>query len=209
MKRIAISLLLILMLPFGVQAQATTRGFTVYKEFQPATIHLASGRQLKVSLANIFLRNSGLLYINGNYTKQANINTILQVDFKDRTYYRADSLLAYRVDSLGADGLYCAQLIDIDAWNQMVRNNVELTSLDLGDMIGYSTVEMTNEQDLRLPVVKKYIFLLKGKFVLAQDRFLKRVLTKEKRRVVEAEAARKDFSWTDERCLMELLKKLR
>ena len=42
-------------------AQTTTTALTVYKEFQPATIHLADGRLLKVGFANIFLKNSSLL----------------------------------------------------------------------------------------------------------------------------------------------------
>ena len=36
----------------------TTTSLTIYQEFQPATIHLVDGKQLRVGLANIFLKNS-------------------------------------------------------------------------------------------------------------------------------------------------------
>ena len=82
-------------LPLTSVAQTTTTSLTVYPSFQPATIHLNDGRQLKVGFANIFLKNSGLLYISGQETKEANLKTLTKVDFKDRTYYRIDSVLAY------------------------------------------------------------------------------------------------------------------
>lgn len=184
----------------------TTPAVTVYKEFRPATIHLADGRKLKVALANIFLKNSSLLYKSGIDTKEANLKTLTQVDFADRSYYRIDSLLAYQVGAIGNDALYCAQKIDFVAWRQMVANNSVLSSLDLGDMIGYSYAELADEQDLHFPIVRLYFFRLDGKFVLAHERNLKRVLNKEKRRLMEAVMIDKSFSWTDENSLLTLLK---
>ena len=184
----------------------TTPAVTVYKEFRPATIHLADGRLLKVSLANIFLKNSSLLYKSGVDTKEANLKTLTQVDFEDRSYYKIDSLLAYQVDTIGNDALYCAQKIDFVAWRQMVANNSVLSSLDLGDMIGYSYAELADEQDLHFPIIQLYFFRLNGKFVLAHERNLKRVLNKEKRRLMETMMIDKSFSWTDEQSLLKLLK---
>ncbi|MDE6646643.1 MAG: hypothetical protein K2K03_02220, partial [Prevotella sp.] len=178
---------------------------TVYREFQPATIHLADGRQLKVSLANIFLKNSSLLYKSGIDTKEANLKTLTKVEFKNRVYYKIDSLLAYQVDTVGHDALFCAQRIDVEAWRQSVVNNSVMTSLDLGDMIGYTQAELANEQDLHFPLMTLYYFRLNGQFVLAHERRVKRVLNKEKRRLMEAVMGEKDFSWTDEQSLLKLL----
>ena len=79
----------------------TTTSLTIYQEFQPATIHLVDGKQLRVGLANIFLKNSSLLYKSGQETKEANMKTLVKVEFKDRTYFRIDSVLAYQVDTAG------------------------------------------------------------------------------------------------------------
>jgi len=206
MKRLGILLGLMACCWIYGLAQSVTPAVTVYKEFQPATIHLADGRLLKVSLANIFLKNSSLLYKSGVETKEANLNTLARVDFKDRIYYKVDTLLAYRVDSVGSDALYCAQLIDFAAWKQLVANNSLFTSVDLGDMIGYSTAELANEQDLRFPLKNQYYFQLDGKYVLVHERQLRRVLNKEQKRLMESVMTGKGFSWTDEQWLLKLLK---
>lgn len=187
-------------------AQQVTPALTVYKEFRPAKVMLADGKILNLSLANIFLKNSSLLYKSGLETKEANMNTVLRVDFKDRSYLRIDTLLAYQVDTVGHDVLYCAQMIDMDSYRQQIANNREITSLDLNDMIGYTTVDLQNEQDIHFPIKNVFVFRINGKFVIAHERSLKRLLTKEKRRILASAIAVPGFSWNDEKSLMDLLK---
>jgi len=200
------AIFLLLLVVCSVVGQTTTASVTVYNEFRPATIHLTTGKLLRVSLANIFLKNSSLLYVSGTQTKQANIHTLTRVDFPDRVYYRLDTLLAYRIDSIGDDGLYCAQQIDIETWKQMVANNTEFTSIDFGDMVGYSTAELSDYHDLRFPVVNLYFYKIDGKIIKVHERKLKQILNKEQRRKMETVIARKGFSWTDENWLKELFK---
>ena len=187
-------------------AQQVTPALTVYKEFRPAKVMLADGKILNLSLANIFLKNSSLLYKSGLETKEANMNTVLRVDFKDRSYLRIDTLLAYQVDTVGHDVLYCAQMIDMDSYRQQIANNREITSLDLNDMIGYTTVDLQNEQDIHFPIKNVFVFRINGNFVIAHERSLKRLLTKEKRRILASAIAMPGFSWNDEKSLMDLLK---
>ena len=193
-------------LPLTSVAQTTTTSLTVYPSFQPATIHLNDGRQLKVGFANIFLKNSGLLYISGQETKEANLKTLTKVDFKDRTYYRIDSVLAYQVDTVNHQPLYCAQRIDVVAWRGMLVNNRQLTNIELGDMVTYSAAELTNQQDIHFPLINVYYLQINGKYVLAHERNLKRVLDKEKRRLMTAVMSEPGFSWTSEASLLKLLK---
>ena len=188
------------------KAQTTTSSVTAYKEFQPATIHLSDGRKLKVASANIFLKNSSLLYKSGNETKEANLKTLTHVDFPDRTYYKIDSLLAYQVDTVGKGALFCARRIDVVAWRQMVAENQNFTNIALGDMLSYSTVDMTGEKDIPLPVVSLYYFRLNGKYVLVHDRSLRLALNKEKRRWMQSIISEAGFSWSDEKSLLKLLK---
>ena len=196
MKR---NILIVLLAIAGIvssHAQQVTPALTVYKEFRPAKVMLADGKILNLSLANIFLKNSSLLYKSGLETKEANMNTVLRVDFKDRSYLRIDTL----------DVLYCAQMIDMDSYRQQIANNREITSLDLNDMIGYTTVDLQNEQDIHFPIKNVFIFRINGKFVIAHERSLKRLLTKEKRRILASAIAMPGFSWNDEKSLMDLLK---
>lgn len=206
MKR---NILIVLLAIAGIvssHAQQVTPALTVYKEFRPAKVMLADGKILNLSLANIFLKNSSLLYKSGLETKEANMNTVLRVDFKDRSYLRIDTLLAYQVDTVNHDVLYCAQMIDMDSYRQQIANNREITSLDLNDMIGYTTVDLQNEQDIHFPIKNVFIFRINGNFVVAHERSLKRLLTKEKRRILASAMAMPGFSWNDEKSLMNLLK---
>ena len=196
-------LVLFLLLSIGVltaSAQGTTTMVTVYQAFKPATIHLVDGRQLKVSLANIFLKNSGLLYISGHDTKEASLQNISTVEFQDRTYYRIDSVLAYH------QPLYCAQRIDLEAWKGMIINNRQLDNISLGDMLTYSATELADQHDIHFPVINIYYFQINGKYVLAHERNLKRVLDKEKRRLMASVMSEPEFSWTSEKSLLKLLK---
>jgi len=202
-------LVLFLLLSIGVltaSAQGTTTMVTVYQAFKPATIHLVDGRQLKVSLANIFLKNSGLLYISGHDTKEASLQNISTVEFQDRTYYRIDSVLAYQVDTVNHQPLYCAQRIDLVAWKGMIINNRQLDNISLGDMLTYSATELADQHDIHFPVINIYYFQINGKYVLAHERNLKRVLDKEKRRLMASVMSEPEFSWTSEKSLLKLLK---
>lgn len=205
MKRFALWLLLTCG-ALTMTAQTTTTALTVYQEFQPATIHLADGRLLKVGLANIFLKNSGLLYKSGQDTKEANLKTLTKVDFKDRTYYRIDSVLAYQVDTVGNKQLFCAQRIDFVAWKGMLVNNHQMTDISLGDMVSYTTADLADEQDIHFPLINVYYLQIDGKYVLAHERNLKRALDKEKRRLMVSVMSEPGFSWTSEASLLKLLK---
>ena len=205
-------LVLFLLLATGVltmSAQTTTTSLTEYQSFQPATIHLVDGKQIKVEFANIFLKNSSLLYISGQDTKEANLKTLTKVVFKDRTYYRIDSVLAYQVDTVNHQPLYCAKRIDVVAWRGMLINNRQLNNINLGDMITYSANTLADEQDIHFPLINVYYLQINGKYVLAHERNLKRVLDKEKRRLMASVMSEPGFSWTNEASLLKLLKYIR
>lgn len=205
MKRIVLLLLLTTGI-LAATAQPTTTSLTAYQSFQPATIHLVDGRKLKVEHANIFLKNSGLLYISGHDTKEANLKTMAKVEFKDRTYYRIDSVLAYQVDTVNHQELYCAPRIDVVAWRGLLINNRQLNNIDLGEMVTYSATELVDRQDIHFPLINLYYLKIDGKYVLAHERNLKRVLDKEKRRLMASVMSEPGFSWTSEASLLKLLK---
>ena len=205
MKRIVLLLLLTTGI-LAATAQTTTTSLTAYQSFQPATIHLVDGRKLKVDHANIFLKNSGLLYISGHDTKEANLKTMAKVEFKDRTYYRIDSVLAYQVDTVNHQELYCAPRIDVVAWRGLLINNRQLNNIDLGEMVTYSATELVDKQDIHFPLINLYYLKIDGKYVLAHERNLKRVLDKEKRRLMTSVMSEPGFSWTSEASLLKLLK---
>ena len=152
MKRNALLVIMTLAHLFAVGQVRTTK-LTVYNSYRPAIITLADGRTLKQPLTNVFLKNAALLYMSGNQAKEANMKTVVSVQFDDRLYVRIDSLLAFQVDSAGADGLYRATIIDREAYEQNLKNNVVLSDLSLlnSDMVGTTTVDLNNESDYSSP----------------------------------------------------------
>ena len=199
-------IILLMMATLHCAAQTKTAIVTAYAEFQPAVVYQADGRKLNLPKANIFLKNSSLLYESGGKVKEANIKTLLRVDFKDRSYFRIDTLLAYQVDTIGSSALFCAQLIDVTTYQQLIRNSKNITNLDLSWMVNYATIDATDNDDYLFPLIPQYYFRLGDQFVLVHERTLKRALNKEKRRLMETIINQGGFSWTDEKSLLNLLK---
>ena len=189
-----------------MNAQEVTKEFTVYKNFKPGVIHMANGRDLKNPLLNIFMKNSSLLYVSGTYSMEANMDNVLGVDFDDRQYIKIEGKLAYFVDSVGANKLYCVTLIDMDAYKSLMKNNVNISNLSLGDQISYSTIDLEQRDSIQMPVIDIFYYLFEGKFVRVHERELSRILPKEKKRLYKTIISQDNFSWLDKKSLMQLLK---
>lgn len=198
---------------FSIQSvfgQERTTKLTVYPEYKPSIITLSDGRQITQQFTNIFLKNSSLLYMSGSVAKEANMANVSSVQFDDRFYVRIDSLLAYQVDSVGNDGLYCATIIDQEAYLQNLKNNQVMTNINFHnfDQVSTTSVDLSNEDDYLFPLINIYYYRLGGKFVRCHDRFLSNVLNKEKKRMLRTFVHMDDFSWSDEKSLLNLLRKL-
>lgn len=196
----------------SIAAQEVTSALTVYPVFKPGTIHMVSGRDIKNSMLNVFLKNACLLYKSGTNTMEANMDNITGVDFEDRSYKKIGKQLAHLVDSVKANRLYCVTLLDIAAYQQTRRNNVNITNLDFsspdlyGGSLNYTTIDLAEQEGVEIPVVREYYFLLDGNMVRVHERDLQRALPKEKRRLMKTIMSTNDFSWTSEEKLMELLR---
>jgi hypothetical protein len=139
-----------------------TTKFSVYPDFKPAIIQLKDGRFIQQRLANIFLKNSSLLYMHGSQVMEANMDNIVSVKFDDRFYQKVDTLLAYVVDSVGNDVLYQATVIDLPAYTALLRNNQVITNLSLGDMISTTTMDISTSEDFKFPLIDLFYFRFKG-----------------------------------------------
>ena len=184
MKKLVLSAIVLLMAAMRVAAQEVTPQLTAFPEFRPATVYMADGKKMEIPMANIFLKNSSLLYISGELTKEANIKNLLRVDFKDRSYIRIDSVLAYQIDTVGSNALFCAKVLDLKAYQQLIRNNSNITNLDLNDlssmnMFQFTTIDLQDTKDIHFPVIPIYYYRIGNKFVLVHERHLKRAFDKE------------------------------
>ena len=210
MRKLLLSATVLLMAALRVAAQEVTPKLTAFPEFRPATAYLADGKKLDIPMANIFLKNSSLLYLSGELTKEADTKNLMRVDFKDRSYFRIDSVLAYQVDTVRSNALYCAKVLDIKAYKQLIINNSNITNLDINDimsnnMLQYTTVDIGDAQDIHFPVIPLYYYKINNKYVFVHERHLKRFFDKENRRRMESVMNLPGFSWTDESFLLKIL----
>ena len=210
MKKLVLLSTVFFLAAMRVAAQEVTPQLTAFPEFRPATVYMADGKKMEIPMANIFLKNSSLLYISGELTKEANIKNLLRVDFKDRSYIRIDSVLAYQIDTVGSNALFCAKVLDLKAYQQLIRNNSNITNLDLNDlssmnMFQFTTIDLQDTKDIHFPVIPIYYYRIGNKFVLVHERHLKRAFDKENRRRMESVMNLPGFSWTDEKFLLKIL----
>jgi hypothetical protein len=189
-------------------AQQRTTQATLYKQFKPSVITLKTGRTINQAHTNVFLQNGSLVYLNGEYTMEANMETIAAVEFDDRKYININNQLAYMVDSVGSNILYRIDLLDLNAYNQNIRNNINISNMGFeSGAITTTSMDLNNEDDYKLPIFSHYYFLYNGEFVKVHERDVSRVLPKDKdiKRKYRTIIGLDDFSWNSDKSLMKLL----
>ena len=202
-----LTIIMLLAMTLGCWAQRKTLSATLYKEFRPSVVTFKDGHQSHQALTNVFLKNSSLLFLQGEYTMEANMDNILAVDFEGgKSFVNIDNQLAYRVHSVGGNGLFCVELFDQESYEQNIRNNVNISNLDLSsDQIGTTTVDLNNEEDYKLPVFRHYYYRLGSEYVKVHERTLLRTLKKDQVVMMKRIMAMPDFSWQKEESLKQLL----
>ena len=199
---------IMLLTTISVSAQKRTVSATVYKQFKSSIVTLSNGHVTRQSLTNIFLKNSSLLYIQGEYTMEADMNNIATVEFDDRKYININNQLAYLVDTIGDNRLYRINILDLDSYKAQLRNNVNVSNFEIGDFVNINTVDTNNEEDYKFPIIPVFYYLYNGEFIKVHEREISRKLPKDKdiKRKYKTIIGLSTFSWTDEASLMQLLK---
>ena len=207
MNKIFAVLLFVMMAFTDASAQKKTLYATRYKEWRPSVITFADGHQSRQSLTNVFLKNGALLFLQGENTMEANMDNIVAVDFPgDRKFVAINKQLAFLVDSVGKNAVYCVELFDQDAYERNIRNNINYTNIQLGDQLSTTTTDLNNEGDYQLPVFRHFYFFYEGEYIRVHERELFRKLPKEKRTMMKRIMAVPGFSWQHEDSLVQLLK---
>lgn len=208
MKR-QVFILFFLVVVVGCNAQALgdmmTRT-TVYETFQPATILTTNGKVVHQRQANIFLKNSSLVYRLGINVMEASIDQIRSVKFPDRFYVRLDDELAWVIDTLGSNKLLCVSEIDIEAYKKQLLNERQITNLELGQFVNVTGTDLSTEEKQNYPLNNTFYFDIDGKIVKAHERNVKRLISDENQRIYKMLMRNGSFSWNDPASLMEVLK---
>lgn len=210
MKRLT-ALLLAACLTTGLHAQGpdTSHRITAYPKFKPASITMMNGKVVTVARANVFLKGSRLVYHNiSGKTMEARIENIRTVDFDDRHYERIDTMLAWRVDTVGANALYCVSKIDMASLRNRIINSRDMTNIDVGnDLLNFTTLDIDPET-LEYPIINVFYFYYHGKMIPAHEREVMRRIPKERLYDYNVITSQSTFSWTDRQSLLDLLRRI-
>jgi len=207
MKRIYLILLLASSV-LNIRAQVSageTKWTTEYETFQPAQVVMTNGDTLKAN-ANIFLKNSTLYYKKGVFTYAVDTEKLQSVEFADKRYVRCDTALATVVSSVKDNELLAVKMIDVATWSARMKNAQEFTQIRFGDVMQYSTVDNSTEEDRMYPLFTYYYYRYNGQVIPVDERAIKRKLPKSKQYIFRAVIANDNFSWTSEEWLTRLLK---
>lgn len=199
------------LIAFSSRAQVsagTSKTTTAFDSFAPAEILMKNGQTVRTRQANIFLKNSSLLFKRGNVNMEADMDNILTVDLQGRHYIKVDTLLAYVVDTVGQSRLLCATTIDMPSYVTQIQNNRQITNLEMVNMVNVTTMDLSSDEDRTFPLINNYFFETNGKFVHADERSVTRNIAKSKRRDLKVIMSMPDFSWGNTQSLMEILKML-
>lgn len=205
MKNI-VFLILSLLVCHGINAQMISHRVTEFKDYQPAVVELTSGKPLKVGSANIFLKNSKLLYKSGTRVLEAKLTNVKSVSIGGKYYVKIDTILAYRVDTVGKNGLYCSPTIDMDAYKMDMANKRHITNFEIGSQVNMTALESTEEEANEYPLQNNYYIEYNGKFVKAHELYVLRAIPKSKRKAFWTTVREVGFSWIHEESLMKLLR---
>ena len=208
MKRILLSLLVVFWaVILYAQPQNSSQRITIYSKFKPAVITLINGQVITVPQANIFLKESRLIYRNINQQiMEAKLSNIKTVDFDDRHYERIDTMLAWRVDTVGKNALYCVTKIDMVSLHNNIINSRDMTNIDLSnELLNITTLDIDRD-NMEYPLVNMFFYRYNGKIIPVHEREITRRITKKKLYDYKVVTSLATFSWTDIKSLLSLLK---
>ncbi len=191
------------------QDDSTQHRTMAYAYYRPALVTLTTGKVVKTPLANVFLKGSVLVYRNPQgRVMEANRKTIKSVDFEDRHYERIDTMLYWRVDTVGDNALYVATYIDMASLRQQILNGRDMTDVQVNSLMLSSTAITVNEADLELPYTNVYYYRYRGKWLRVHERDIDHALPRGKREAYKVALSMPGFSWTDPHSLMDLLRSI-
>ncbi len=192
--------------PLMAQTDSLAHRTMAYPTFRRAVATLADGRTVSVPQANVFLKGSVLVYRSPKgRVMEAGRTAVKSVDFDDRHYERIDTMLCWRVDTVGCNALYHATCIDMASLRQQILNSRNMTDLQMNSLLLSATAITEEVEDMELPYTEVYYFRYRDKWVRVDDRSVDHALPRNKRQAYKLALSMPGFSWSDPKSLLELL----
>lgn len=206
MQRIILSFLLVVIttvseaqIPVGRSNQVT-----LFPEYQKAAILLSNGKLNNQSRANIFMKNSTLVYYSGDKIMEAEMKLIQNVKIGDRFFLNCNNQLSEVIAEEGDNKLLCVRLIDQDAMRSDYLNESTVTNISINDQVGVTRLE-PGEDAISYPLIDNYYYLVNGKRIPAHERYVQSAIKRGGWEQISW-LVNSSFHWNDKEDLKKLLK---
>lgn len=185
----------------------------VFPTFRKARVLQTFGRSVTAD-ANILYRNGALCFVDpkDGKVRQAANASILGVVFDDTTRYeKVDKLAMGRVIATqGNNKLLAVTTIDMKRYRELTTGTTDLpfVSLDSNGVLPDLFIDLTGgEQSANkgYPLKVDYYFSIRGRFVPAKERLVKKEVSEDMRLAFKNLMADRWWSWNDAASLRRLL----
>ena len=203
-------LMLLSVLPVAAQQQQVerrTNSVLAFPEFKDATVHFSFMRKGKAK-ANIFLKDSGLLYMQDTTVMQADLTDVISVDFDSVKYMRVtkDIGMGRVIAEKNNCALVCVTTIDVKSYDTDEAKGQNLPFFSLEGFNVFLEIEADFRDEAKgYPLQDKYYFMVRGNAVPAVERKVKKVIRAEKKSDFKELMADRFWSWKDAGSLTDLL----
>lgn len=209
MKKIFVlfALLAVALTGFAQQAVETKRTEHpfAFPEFRDAKVLQPFGRYTNAK-ANIFLKDSRLVFMDGDKIKTAYVNNVYGVEFGDSiTYLRIDSIMGRVVARRGYDSLLRVTTIDMQKYSEQNSGGNNLPFFEMEDLNVFLEIDGDQREEAQgYPLKDTYYFMIKGVPYKATEKNLKKLIKPEMKKAFKNLMYDHYFSWNDEESLKKL-----
>jgi hypothetical protein len=189
------------------QVQRRTNSVLAFPQFKDATVHFSFMRKGQAK-ANIFLKDSGLLFMQDSTVMQANLGDVISVDFDSVQYMRVSKELGMGRVVAGKDNVFllCVTTLDLKSYNSDASKGENLPYFNIDGFDMFLEINGDFREEAKgYPLQDKYYFLVRGDVVPAVERLVKKKIRADKKGDFKVLMADRFWSWKDAESLTDLL----
>ena len=195
----------------AAQQQKTVQRSSIplaFPEFMDAKVLQPFGRSVKAR-ANIFLKNSALLFVQDGQVMQANIDRVLGVEFDSIKYMKVSSEQMGRVVAQkGYNRLLCCTHVNMPLYREETTGGKGMDNFTV-ELPGSETFlnldTQKRDDEGGIPLTDTYYFYINGFVIPANESSFKKFVGKDQMQAFKVLKENRFWSWNDPESLKMLL----
>jgi len=180
-----------------------------FPEFQLAKVQQPFSRFVKDSV-NIFLKDASLCYLRKGKVYKADLTHILGVQFDSVAYRKVNDRMGRIVQTQGPNSLVCVTTVNMKQYKSETHGGENMPYFEIAPDAGSNLfIDLDRgeqrDEDLGLPLMNTYYFVIKGEVVPATETKIKKFVRSDMKMAFKNLMADRFWSWKDEHDLSTLL----